>query len=123
AAKTASTSMARTRPAPSAPSGFRRTKRPTARSGGEADQAAGAAARLPTASLVTDAGIEERIQGVHGQVEEDDHRHHHQVHALDDRVVPLVDGVEEEAADPGQAEDRLDHHGSAEDGGDLDSQH
>ena len=46
-----------------------------------------------------------------------------QVHALDHRVVALVDRVEEEAAHAGQAEDLLDDHGAAEDLRDLEAEH
>ena len=60
---------------------------------------------------------------VHDEVHADHHRDDDQVHALDHRVVALVDGVEEEPAHARQAEDLLEDHGAAEDLGDLDAEH
>src|SRR5712691_7530138 len=103
-AKTAITSMATTMTAPKAPSGFRRANR-------------------TSAGLVADAGIEDGIERVHGQIHEDDGGHDDEVDALDDGIVALGDRLEEEAAHAGQPKDRLDDDGTAEDLRDLDAEH
>src|SRR5213594_1032710 len=98
------TSMATTTTKPKAPSGLRRTAR-------------------AIADLVANAGIDDGIERVHGQVDEDDGADHDEVDALDHGIVALGDGLEEEAPKPGQPEDRLDDDGAAEDLRDLDAEH
>src|SRR5215475_15180199 len=78
--------------------------------------------RSPPPSLVSDARIEDGIERVDGEVHEDHGGDDHEVHPLDHRIVPLVDGVEEETAHAGQAEDRLDDDGPADDLGELGAQ-
>src|SRR5262245_47348123 len=109
-------SMATTSKPPMAPSGLRRTKRArltrASRIRREALSVRGPArskvvgpGASPTGappSLVADSRIEDGIEGVDGEVDQDDGGDHDQVHALDHRVVPLVDGVEEETAHAGQ---------------------
>src|SRR5262245_55018403 len=69
----------------------------------------------PPPTLVSDARIEDGIERIDGEVHEDHGGHDHEVHPLDHRIVPLVDGVEEKTAHAGQAEDRLDDDGPADD--------
>jgi len=90
------------------PSGLRRTNRrsptrarPIRREApvalGPVVSKAGGACATPAGappSLVADSRIEDGIEGVDGEVDEDDRGDHDQVHALDDGVVPLVNGVE-----------------------------
>src|SRR5882762_7344143 len=64
--------------------------------------------------LVADARIQKRIREIDEEVEAHDHRRDDQVHRLDDRVVELVEGLEEKEPDTGQSEDRLDDHGAAD---------
>src|SRR5688572_12573908 len=73
--------------------------------------------------LVPDSRVEKRIRRVDDEVHQDDDGDDHQIDALDHRVVALVDGVEEEAAHAGEAEDLLEDHGAAEDLRDLEAQH
>src|SRR2546426_10781316 len=103
-AKTAMTSIAMTMTAPNVPRGFRRAAR-------------------AIVDLVTDAGIEDGIERVHGEIDENDRGDDDEVDALDDRIVALGDRLEEEAPKPGQPEDRLDDDGAAEDLRDLDAEH
>src|SRR5262245_40923004 len=49
--------------------------------------------RSPPPSLVSDARIEDGIERVDGEVHEDHGGDDHEVHPLDHRIVPLVDGV------------------------------
>src|SRR5262249_17693905 len=91
-ANAAMTKSAMTMTPPITPIGFRRAKRP----------------RATVVTSVPDARIEHRVEGVHDEVDEDDRRDDDEVHALDDGIVALIDRVEEEAAHPGQAKDRLD---------------
>src|SRR5882762_1011237 len=72
---------------------------------------------------VADPGVEEGVERVDDQVDQDHHAHDEQVHALDHRIVALVDRVEEKAAHPGQPEDALEDHGAAQDLGDLDAEY
>src|SRR5512132_3351820 len=139
-ANTAISSMAITSAAPSAPSGLPRTNRSTAR---VPRATAGRSARVrspplpassarpwgpwppsrgPAPSLVADAGVEDGIAGIDGEVDQHDERDDDQIDALDHRIVALVDRVEQEAAHPRQAEDRLDDHGAADDLGNLHAQ-
>src|SRR5215475_10809254 len=102
-AKTVISNMARTITPPMAPRGLRRANRWRERkvrpiAGPRRSSAAGLAPAIggetvPTTRLmsVADPRIQDGVEGVDGQVDEDDGRDHHQVDPLDDGVVPLVD--------------------------------
>src|SRR5687767_450796 len=104
-ANTAMSSIAMTMAPPTAPSGLRRAKRRHAsgaraslRAGPAASVRRGAATPAPVPALVADARIEDGIEGIHGEIDEHHGRDHDEVHALDHRIVALIDGVEEKAA-------------------------
>src|SRR6266403_1681978 len=63
---------------------------------------------------VADTRVQKRIGEVDEEIEADDHRRDDQVHRLHDRVVELVEGLEEEEPHAGEPEDRLDDHGAAD---------
>src|SRR5262245_20409609 len=109
--------------APTAPSGFRRQNRPTSTSHpalARRDRTRPTVATFSTTDiLVPDPGVEQRVDAVEREVDDDDERHDHQVDPLDDGVVALVDGVEEEPSHPGQPEDLFEDDRAAEDLGDL----
>src|SRR5687767_1220059 len=128
-AKTAITSIARTMTPPTAPSGFRLQNHATARhprhialsrssagfagpirSSGEAWEGDAS----PPPNLVSDARVENGIERVHGEIDENDAGDDQQVDALDHGIIPLVDGIKQEAAHPRQPEDRLDHDRATE---------
>src|SRR5690242_12937025 len=78
-----------------------------------------AAASTATASTGTDAGIEDAIQEVDGEVEDDEQDGREEDRALHDRVVAVVDRLDGQPSDAGPREDRLRHHGAAEQGAEL----
>src|SRR3989442_3908142 len=114
--------MARTMSPPTAPRGFRRQKRQSVVSAGGPAVCSRSTAPLveggarvsmrSAIASVPDARVEVRVERVHGEVHEDDHRDDEEIDALDDGIVPLVDGVEEETSHAGQPEDRLEDHRS-----------
>src|SRR5262249_34536507 len=130
-------SMATTMTPPTAPRGFRRAKRTTVRPAWpsvaprpgrpirrEGSRRTAGIERVgcdvggdpaPSDGLVPDPRVEQGIEGIHGQVDQHDDRDDDQVDALDDGIVPLRDGLEEEAAHTWQAEDRFDDDRAAED--------
>src|SRR5882762_6943559 len=57
---------------------------------------------------VADARVQKRIGEIDQEIEGDDHRGDDQVHRLHDRVVELVQRLEEEEPHARQPEDRLD---------------
>src|SRR5690242_12407651 len=57
--------------------------------------------------LIPHTRVEERVDDVDDQVEEDDEEGAHEDRPLDGRQVALLDGVEGQAADAGDVEDRL----------------
>src|SRR5262245_22506381 len=61
----------------------------------------------PLIGSVANPRIEDRVEEVDGEVDEDVHGRDDQHHALDDRVVSPQDGVDRQAADPGDGEDAL----------------
>src|SRR5216683_4374049 len=71
---------------------------------------------------VPDTRVEVRIACVHREVHQDHHGDDHEIDALDDGIVTLVDGVEEKAPHAGQPEDRLEDHRAPEDLRDLDAE-
>src|SRR5262245_50136567 len=110
-ANTAITSIATTMSPPSAPSGFRRANRPRARRlcaptiwRSRAIAAFGPATPSGTPTVLTrlvpDPRVEDRVERVDAEVDQDDDRDDDEVDALDDRIVALVDRVEQEAAHP-----------------------
>src|SRR6266545_6343677 len=108
------TISAMTMAAPAAPSGLRRTNRPAARAPrrirpcrrGRTIVGAAPPTSPPSRVVcmsppsrrpsITDPRVEHGVEGVDRQVEEDDGGDDDEVHALDDRVVAVVDGVEQE---------------------------
>src|SRR5437867_8241783 len=117
---------------PRAPRGFLQQKRHSARSPGApmavrrrirrcAEGETSVSTPLAIAS-VPDSGVKERVERVNGEVHDDHDRDDEEVDALDHGIVALVDGVEEESPHAGQAEDRLEDHGAAEDLRDLDAE-
>src|ERR687891_1087346 len=123
-AKTAPSSIVSTMTPPTVPSGLRRTivtQTSTyhgnvrgSRRTSSAMVEAGTGLTVAIVSPVPDPRVEERVGQVDGQVEADHHRRHDEVHRLHDRVVEPGERLEEEQADAGQAEDRLDDDGAAD---------
>src|SRR5215210_4387588 len=74
-----------------------------------------AAANRSVPSPDPDARIEPRIEQVGQQVDQHDHRRDHQENPLHDRVVPLLNGVVQDVAEPFVDEEPLDEEGPAED--------
>src|SRR6266567_8126423 len=74
-------------------------------------------------SAVADAGIEPAVEEVDGKVDHHEERRDEQYGALGQRVVALIDGPEDEAADTGKREDLLHHHGAAEEDAHLEPGH
>src|SRR5262249_51291672 len=118
---------------PRAPRGFLRQKRQNALSHGApvparrtmrpcVEGAASVSTPLAIAS-VPYAGVEERVERVDGEVHDDHDRDDEEIDTLDHGIVALVDGIEQESAHAGQAEDRLEDHGAPEDLRDLDAEH
>src|SRR6266511_4970354 len=68
----------------------------------------------PGSGAVADPGIEPAVQHVHGQVERHEQGRDEQDGALDEWIVPLVDGPEHEPPHAGQREDLFDHDRPAE---------
>src|SRR5262245_20646256 len=119
--------MVTTMAAPTVPSGLRRsiwihtatyqgrvrggaaagTVRTRAASGASAGSARGR-------SAVADARVQIGIGEVDEEVEAHDHGRDDEVHGLHHRVVQARERLEEEKADAGQPEDRLDDHGAAD---------
>src|SRR5690349_1897271 len=97
---------------PAAPSGLRRTKRPSTvaqpcRAGPRTTtRSTGTSTGLAT---IADARIEHAVEHVDEQVrqDDDDGDEHHEV--LHDRIVPPQDRLDEEPRDAGQVEHRLRH--------------
>src|SRR5262245_59434300 len=92
----------------------RRNRARPARAGSTPRGRAATAGAAP-ASLIAKGGVEVRVQEVHEEVHEDegDGKDHHG--PLHDRIVALVDAVEERPPEAGQAEDLLgDHHPAQE---------
>src|SRR5262249_40328759 len=117
---------------PRAPRGFLRQNSQSARSRGArmavrrpirpcAEGAISVSTPLAIAS-VPYSRIEERVERVDGEVHDDHDRDDEEVDALDHGIVALVDGVEEESPHAGQAEDRLEDHGTPENLRDLDAE-
>jgi hypothetical protein len=89
---------------PIAPSGLRRTNRPSMRSvsapavrartfaGSTGATCSGLSARVLT--LIMDPRIEDGIERVDRQIDDDDQRDDDEVHSLDHGIVALVDRVE-----------------------------
>src|SRR5947209_5626492 len=123
-ASSAAASMTTTMTPPIVPSGFLRsiwihTSAYHGRVRGTATATATAAptddvARTGRRLSIADARVQKRIRQIDEEVEAHDHRRDDEVHRLDDRVVELVEGLEEEEPDAGQPEDRLDDHGAAD---------
>src|SRR5437773_2285178 len=65
--------------------------------------------------------IEDRIEKVHGEVQDHEGGGEEQNHALDHRVVALEDRVEQQPPDAGQGEDVFDHDDAAHDVAELDA--
>src|SRR6267142_6919682 len=108
-ANAAMRSSAATITAPIAPSGLRRANRPIATSQRRGPPPRRPAAGAPTAPLraslaageltsVPDPRVQHRVEGVDGEIDHDRGRDDQQVHALEHRVVTLVERVEEEPA-------------------------
>src|SRR3989338_5907265 len=70
-------------------------------------------------SAGADAGIEEAIDEVDKEVEHDEEHGREEHRALHHRVVAVVDGLDREPPDAGPREDRLRHHGAAEECAEL----
>src|SRR6266498_3760932 len=103
------TSMSSTRMPPRAPSGLRRPwRRPRLTRG----LYLGDGLDVPRHLAVPDARVEHRVEEIHDEVHQHDDGHDHQVDALDDGVIALVDRVEEEPPHARQLEDGLDDHGA-----------
>src|SRR5262249_4660618 len=64
---------------------------------------------------VANPRVENRVERVDSEVDQHDDRDDHQVDALDDWIVTLVDRIEQEAAHARQAEDGLDDDRAADD--------
>src|SRR5207249_5116014 len=64
--------------------------------------------------LVPNAWIEDDVEDIHDEVDQDVDAGDDEQHALDHRVVAPHDGIDGEAAQPGQREDALGYHGAAD---------
>src|SRR5438309_4878406 len=74
-------------------------------------------------SAVTNAGIEPAVEKIDGEVDHHEEGRDEQDGALGQRVVALIDGPEDEAADTGKREYLLHHHGAAEEDPHLEPGH
>src|SRR5436190_4154737 len=91
-----------------------RRKRRHASAAGETLRRRGAATVSATGLAIADAGVEPAIEEVGDEVEEDDEAREHERHGHDHRRVVAQDGVDQERADAGNAEDLLGDDGAAE---------
>src|SRR2546425_686935 len=120
-ARTAASSITRTRAPPMVPSGLRRSIviQTSAYHGSDRGSRRTSTSIVGRGTGVTDMAlpvpdprIEERVGQIDDQVEPDDHRRHDQVHRLHHRVVQTRQRFEEEQAHAGETKDRLDDDGS-----------
>src|SRR5690606_3903448 len=101
-AATATTTSSRMRLAPMITYGLRRSRRKVA---------------LPTpraGSGIADPRVQERVAEVDQQVDQGEDGGQHQHRALHDEQLAGADGVDDQHAYPGPGEDRLHHHGPAQ---------
>src|SRR5262245_37549752 len=122
-ASTAVTSITTMMTPPAAPSGLRRTKRPsTVPHPGRAGAATTTRSTgTPTGLAIAHAWIEHAVQHVHEEVREDDDDRDEHDEVLHDRVVAPQDGLYQEACNAGQIEDGLGHHQAADQKRELDA--
>ncbi len=73
------------------------------------------------ARSISDPRIDHRIENVDGEVHQDVGKAEQQHDALDDRVVAAQDGIDREAAEPGNGEYALGDHGAADQERDADA--
>src|SRR5437588_11747965 len=64
-----------------------------------------------SSSRIADSGINPGITEIHQQIDEDDQRRDGKDDALDERVVALLDGLDDQAAHAGQRKDVFDNDG------------
>src|ERR1700757_2004590 len=88
-----------------------------------ATSGAGASFRLSRRgpSVVADAGIDEGIAKVHDQIHCNERSGEYQHDSLDHRIIAGLDGVHQQASDPGPTEDRFGQHGAAEEVAELEA--
>src|ERR1700687_955023 len=98
------------------------TRRPAA-DGRTLAAISGARAGAPSASGVMNAGVDICIKQVNEQVDDDECGAEHQHEALHDGVGAEKDRVDEEPANSRPGEDRLRHHGAAQQRAELQSDH
>src|SRR6266849_3907815 len=116
-AKIEITTKAQTRKKPTSAPGFRRrrdqasTHSPPVAASSWIPRASSSATDI-AASAQPDARVDDRIQGVHDQVDDDEHDGEEEDAALQDRVVAVEDRILEPAADAGPREHRLRQHRS-----------
>src|SRR5712691_44167 len=79
----------------------------------------GAVAGAATRSTDADAGIEDAIEHVDGEVDHDEERGRDEDHALHDRVVAVVDRLDGQAPHARPREHRLGDDGAAEERAEL----
>src|SRR3990172_1385499 len=119
-AATASTMNPTTNRTPTSPTGWRITCRTISASPLRGRRAAPGVIRAVAASVIADPWIEIGVDQIDEQVDHDEDDRDEKYPGLDDRVVPLIDPVEDQPADAGHAEDLLDHDRPAQQVADLD---
>src|SRR2546425_9551227 len=80
-------------------------------------------ARMGAGSTVANARIEPAVEEIDGEVDHHEEGRDEEDGALGQRVVALIDGPEDEAADTGKREYLLHHHGAAEEDPHLEPGH
>src|SRR5580765_2271279 len=76
-----------------------------------------------TTSVIADARIEDRVEEVHGEVDDHEGRRDEQYPALHQRIVARLDGAHHHGPEPGPGEDRLRQDGAAQEEAHLHPQH
>src|SRR5574341_2322281 len=131
-AKIAAMKSARTRNAPNVPSGFMRTNRAIARrappllrarstwvSGIAAGAVTRSAIELMLASTVSNLWIQPRVEDINQQVGKNDHRRKNEDDRLHDRIIAIVDRVEQIASHSWDDENAFEHDRAADHNGEL----
>src|SRR5213594_4045756 len=124
-ASTAVSSMTTMMAPPIAPSGLRRTKRPSTvpHPGRAGAPTTTRSTGMPIGLTIAHARIEDTVEHDDEEVREDDHDGDEHDEVLHDRIVAPQDRLHEEARDARQVEDRLRHDEPADEERELDADH